>query len=135
MPRMSAAPRLQEAPAPRAIDHVILRVSDYRRAKPFYERTLRPLGLGVRLDWPDRGRAFFGLPGELSSVWLLEGAGRCELTLAAPDRAAVDAFYAAALAGGATPLRAPAPQPDYTSRAYAASVADGDGNVLEAVCR
>jgi catechol 2,3-dioxygenase-like lactoylglutathione lyase family enzyme len=131
------AHELQPALRLQGLDHISVRVGDYRRAKRVWERMLRPLGLGLRLDWPDRRRAFFGTGDELSCIWLAESPapGGAELSFAAPDREAVDAFYAAALAGGATPRRAPGPQPDYTSRAYAAEVVDADGNVIEAVSR
>jgi catechol 2,3-dioxygenase-like lactoylglutathione lyase family enzyme len=135
---MSAlAHELQPAPRLQGLDHISVRVGDYGRAKRAYERMLRPLGLGLRLDWPDGRRAYFGAGDELSCVWLTESPapGGAELSFAAPDREAVDAFYAAALAGGATSRRAPGLQPDYTARAYAAEVVDADGNVLEAVCR
>jgi catechol 2,3-dioxygenase-like lactoylglutathione lyase family enzyme len=131
------APRQEAAPARIGLDHVTLAVSDYAAAKRFYARTLRTLGLVLRLDWPDRLRAYFGAPGDLSCIWIAEAEARgpVELSFAAPDRETVDAFHAVALAGGARSRRAPGVQPDYTMHAYAAVVEDADGNVLEAVAR
>ncbi len=57
-----------------------------------------------------------------------------DLTLAAPDRKAVDAFYAAAVAAGGRdngpPGLRPHDHPDY----YGAFVLDPDGLNIEAVC-
>ncbi|MER6565695.1 VOC family protein [Streptomyces sp. NPDC001093] len=53
---------------------------------------------------------------------------------AAADRAAVDAFYAAALAAGAEGLHAPRLRPEYHGSYYGAFVRDPDGNNVEAVC-
>jgi catechol 2,3-dioxygenase-like lactoylglutathione lyase family enzyme len=52
----------------------------------------------------------------------------------APNRAAVDAFHAAALAHGGTDEGAPAPRPHYHAHYYGAYVRDPDGNKLQAVC-
>jgi predicted lactoylglutathione lyase len=124
-------------PRLRGLDHVVVAVSDYRAAKRFYERALRPIGFAVLLDWPDRSRAYLGVEPELSSLWLEEAphAASVRLALAAPTREAVDAFYAAALASGGSGIEQPGPRPDYSARAYGASVADVDGNVIEALSR
>ena len=52
----------------------------------------------------------------------------------APDRAAVDAFYAAALAAGGRDNGPPGLRPNYHPDYYAAFVLDPDGHRLEAVC-
>jgi catechol 2,3-dioxygenase-like lactoylglutathione lyase family enzyme len=119
------------------IDHVQIPVRSYRLAKGLYRAALGPLGYSLRLDWPDRSRAYFGVGDEPSSLWLVQsaGAGSVELALAAPDRDAVDAFYAAALSAGASPRRDPGPYDELTARAYGAAVADADGNVIEAIAR
>jgi catechol 2,3-dioxygenase-like lactoylglutathione lyase family enzyme len=51
---------------------------------------------------------------------------------AAPDRAAVDAFYAAALAAGGTYNGAAGLRKDYDPNYYAAFVIDPDGYRIEA---
>jgi catechol 2,3-dioxygenase-like lactoylglutathione lyase family enzyme len=118
------------------IDHVTITTRDCRAAKRFYELALRPLGFSVVLDWPERGRAYLGLPAETSSLWIVQRGhpGRATVSLAAVDQSAVDAFYAAALAAGGEPVSPPAHRPEYTARTYAAEVLDPDGNTLEAVC-
>jgi catechol 2,3-dioxygenase-like lactoylglutathione lyase family enzyme len=119
------------------IDHVTISTADCAAAKALYARALAPLGFAVVFDWPDGGRAHLGLPAERSRLWLVEGAepARAALSLAAADRPAVDAFYAAALAAGASPVSAPAYRPEYTATTYAATIRDPDGNTIEAICR
>ena len=119
------------------IDHVIVPVRDYTTAKGFYERVLGPLGLVVRLDWPDKRKVFFGPDGKPSSIWICEsdGAGRLELSLGAADPDAVDRFHAAAVAAGARTEYEPGIRPEYNREYYAARVVDADGNSIEAVFR
>ena len=121
----------------RGIDHVTITTPDVRAAKRFYERALRPLGFSIVFDWPHGGRAYLGVDSEPSSLWLVESGDprRATVAFAAPDRTAVDAFYAAALAAGGQPVAPPASRPEYTTSTYAAEVLDPDGNALEAVCR
>jgi catechol 2,3-dioxygenase-like lactoylglutathione lyase family enzyme len=51
--------------------------------------------------------------------------------LLAPDRAAVDAFHAAARAAGGTDEGAPGPRPHYGAAYYGAFVRDPDGRKIE----
>ena len=69
------------------------------------------------------------------SLWLgaAEDSPHMHLAIAAPSRAAVDAFYAAALAAGGKDNGPPGLR-DYGPNYYAAFVLDPDGNNLEAVC-
>jgi catechol 2,3-dioxygenase-like lactoylglutathione lyase family enzyme len=129
--------RIELAGRVRGIDHVTIGTRDHRAARRFYELALRPLGYSIALDWTDGGRTYFGVPGEASSLWLVEGSnrGQSALSLAAPDRSAVYAFYAAALAAGGQPLAPPGFRPEYTPYTYAAEALDPDGNSIEAVCR
>jgi len=53
-------------------EHITVPVADYERSKAFYARALEPLGYVVLLDWRDKRRAYFGLPGEPSTLWLVE---------------------------------------------------------------
>ena len=75
------------------------------------------------------GKAFF---------WIGDGrrpGGPVHVACAADTRAAVDAFYHAALAAGATDNGAPGLRPHYHPHYYGAYVLDADGNNVEAVCR
>lgn len=71
-------------------------------------------------------------------LWIGDGGrlsgGRMHIALTAPNRAAVDAFYAAALAAGGTDNGAPGLRPHYHATYYAAFVHDPDGHNIEAVC-
>ncbi|MNU11792.1 Glyoxalase-like domain protein [compost metagenome] len=56
------------------------------------------------------------------------------IAFTAPNRAAVDAFYAAAMAAGAKDNGGPGLRPHYHPNYYAAFVLDPDGHNIEAVC-
>jgi catechol 2,3-dioxygenase-like lactoylglutathione lyase family enzyme len=132
----TAQTRPSSARPTHGIDHVTIGVREYAAGKRFYELALRPLGFAVRLDWPDAERVYLGVGSEGSSLWVTAGRpARAELSLAAADRVAVDAFYAAALAAGGRPVSPPAVRPEYTRSTYAAAVLDPDGNSIEAICR
>jgi catechol 2,3-dioxygenase-like lactoylglutathione lyase family enzyme len=120
-----------------AIDHLTVPVRSYETSKRFYEPALRPLGLVLLLDWPDNRRAYFGVPGEPSSLWLVEtwAAGSLDVTLMADRPEAVDAFHAAAVAAGARSDWEPAIRPEQSRDYYSARVLDPDGNSVEAVYR
>ena len=115
------------------IDHVVIGVDDIDAAKAFYSRALAPLGVGVVLDLPgyvgfgDHGRPWF-------FVATREPTRRVHVAFAAPDRATVDAFHAAALSAGGTDNGAPGPRPIYHQHYYGGFVLDPDGNNVEAVC-
>ena len=107
------------------IDHITVPVRDYESAKRFYERALAPLGFVTLLDWPDERRAYLGLRGRPSSLWLVESpsAGGLDFCLAAPDADAVAAFHVQAIAAGGRP------------NGDDLHVFDLDGNSIEAVHR
>jgi catechol 2,3-dioxygenase-like lactoylglutathione lyase family enzyme len=118
------------------IDHLGFAVSDIGRSRAFYAATLEPLGLSVHSEGP--GWAMFGSAGPL--LWIGEPAvagpppGHFHFAFAAPDRAAVDAFYAAAIATGGRDNGGPGLRPHYHPNYYAAFVTDPDGHNIEAVC-
>jgi catechol 2,3-dioxygenase-like lactoylglutathione lyase family enzyme len=77
--------------------------------------------------------------GQKPSFWLgplTTGEPNREVHIAfqAPDRAAVRAFFDAAVASGAPVLHAPRLWPEYHPTYYGAFVRDPDGNNVEAVC-
>ena len=123
------------------LDHVGIAVSDFRRARAFYSRALAPLSIAVVMEvGPEQtggsSHAGFGSEGR-PYFWIGDGAapsGRTHVAFAAQDRAAVDAFHAAALAAGGTDNGAPALRPHYHPDYYGAFVLDPDGNNVEAVC-
>jgi catechol 2,3-dioxygenase-like lactoylglutathione lyase family enzyme len=120
-----------------AIDHVIVPVRDYEASKRFYEWALHPLGFALMLDWRDGRRAWFGIEGRPSSLWVAESdaAGTLELCLGAQQPEAVDAFHAEALGAGGRSSWQPGIRPEFSRDYYAARIQDPDGNSIEVVCR
>jgi catechol 2,3-dioxygenase-like lactoylglutathione lyase family enzyme len=120
------------------IDHVSVAVRDLRVAEPFYAALLAPLGLTRLRDWPN---AAVGFGKKYPEFWInrrsgmdrLADDGGVHVALRAANIAAVDAFFAAALAAGGTADGAPGLRPEYHDRYYAAFIRDPDGNRIEAV--
>ena len=118
------------------LDHVGVQCSDMAASSAFYDRALAPLG-GVRIM--DFGEAIgYGIP-PMPDFWIStfdsgEGFRESHLAFSAPDRAAVRAFFDAAVAGGAEVLHEPRLWPEYHPDYYGAFVRDPDGNNVEAVC-
>lgn len=132
------------------IDHMTFRVRDIARTKAFYAAALAPLGYTVAfegfygsnilgLGYPDAQEP----SGQKIDTWFLDGDSPyggppattgCHLCWRAPNRAAVDAFYAAAMAAGGRDNGAPGLRPDYHAHYYGAFVIDPEGNNIEAVC-
>jgi catechol 2,3-dioxygenase-like lactoylglutathione lyase family enzyme len=116
-------------------------VSDYPRALRFYEQALPPLGIAIVMRVPAAESAGyeaagFGCDGK-PSFWLSGGcktAPRLHVAFVAENRAAVDAFYRAALAAGGVGNGRPGLRPEYHPSYYGAFVLDPDGHNIEAVC-
>jgi len=116
---------------------VIVPVRDYEASKRFYEWALRPLGFTLLLDWRDGRRAWFGIEGSPSSLWVAESdvAGTLELCLGAEQPEAVNAFHVEALSAGGQSSWQPGIRPEFSRDYYAARIQDPDGNSIEVVCR
>jgi catechol 2,3-dioxygenase-like lactoylglutathione lyase family enzyme len=119
------------------LDHIGFSVADFPRSRAFYAAALAPLGMGVHSEaeaWVMFGGA--GAP----QLWIgradIAGAppGHIHFAFVAPDRAAVDAFHAAAIAAGGRDNGGPGLRPQYHANYYAAFVIDPDGHNIEAVC-
>ncbi len=121
-----------------AFDHVAISTADYRRSLAFYEAALAPLGIRNLMRFEGDEGNTSGLGSDNPILWIGDGGqltgGRMHLAFAAPDRAAVDAFYAAAMAAGGTDNGPPGLRPHYHANYYAAFVHDPDGHNIEAVC-
>lgn len=123
------------------LDHLGVTVADVARSRAFYERALAPLGIAVVMEVTAAetgGPAFagFGRAGK-PAFWIGVGGppgGRVHVAFVAADRAAVDAFHAAALAAGGRDNGPPGLRPHYHPGYYAAFVLDPDGHNIEAVC-
>ena len=116
------------------LDHIGLRTQQFDALLRFYEAALAPLGYTKLFAW--EGGAGFGSNGA-AALWI--GASKTQptglhLALSGADRAAVDAFYSAALGAGAADNGKPGLRTDYHANYYAAFVIDPDGYRLEAYC-
>lgn len=124
------------------LDHIGLSVSDYARSKAFYDAVLPTLGGAcvMAITAEETGGTYegagYGVGGK-PSFWIGSGGntkGSLHVAFLAPDRAAVDAFYAAAMSAGAKDNGPPGLRPHYHPDYYAAFVLDPDGHNVEAVC-
>ncbi|WP_102961454.1 VOC family protein [Mangrovicella endophytica] len=122
------------------IDHMSLPVADLARSRAFYAAALKPLGISLVMEVTaaetgDKAHLGFGTGKPV--LWLTDGstpASGVHVALTADNRAAVDAFHAAALGAGGRDNGAPGLRPYYHPNYYAAFVYDPDGNNIEAVC-
>jgi len=122
-----------------ALDHVAISTADYRKSLAFYEAALAPLGITVLMKFEGDDGNTSGLgANDNPFLWIGDGGklsgGRVHIAFTAPNRAAVDAFHAAALAAGGTDNGAPGLRAHYHPAYYAAFVHDPDGHNIEAVC-
>jgi catechol 2,3-dioxygenase-like lactoylglutathione lyase family enzyme len=123
----------QEIHRGRLIDHIQLVVRDLPASQKFYSAIFEVLkvpmgGTGEGYFWADE--LFVSTAGSEAAQGVLTG--RHHLAFQAQDRAAVEAFYKAALANGGKDNGAPGERP-YHPGYYAAFVLDPDGNNIEAV--
>ena len=125
-----------------AIDHIGFAVSNFEKAKAFYAKALAPLDCVLVMEVPGsltqggEPACGFGAGGK-PDFWIAGGGTTTpamHIALIAASRAAVDAFYRAALAAGGRDNGAPGLRPHYHAYYYGAFVFDPDGNNIEAVC-
>ena len=118
--------------------HVTVGTNDLQKARSFYDTVLGALGQKRIADLEDNGLIW----GENSpSFFVLKPANGAPASVGngvtvsfeAPNRAAIDAFHAAALACGGTDEGKPGPR-GWAQDAYAAYARDLDGNKLAAYC-
>jgi catechol 2,3-dioxygenase-like lactoylglutathione lyase family enzyme len=120
------------------LDHVSIGVHDSSSSKRFYDAALEPLGYSCL----SQSTGSLGYGAETVRLWVND-AGRpvpadkgsgLHFCFAAPTRASVDAFHAAALREGGKDNGAPGLRASYGDNYYAAFVIDPDGYRLEAYC-
>ncbi|HZZ87417.1 MAG TPA: VOC family protein [Caulobacteraceae bacterium] len=123
------------------LDHIGLTVSDFAKAKAFYDQALAPLGIaplvGVTAEQSGGGEhAGYGSAGR-PYFWIGTGPqepGAAHVAFTTDRRATVEAFYEAALAAGGRDNGAPGVRAHYHPNYYGAFVLDPDGHNIEAVC-
>jgi catechol 2,3-dioxygenase-like lactoylglutathione lyase family enzyme len=120
------------------LDHVSIGVRDVGASRKFYDAALKPLGY----ECLSKGDDYAGYGRKGVQLWLGQSEHPVKADMrsglhfcfTAESRKAVDAFYAAAMKGGAKDNGKPGIRPDYTQPYYAAFVIDPDGYRLEAYC-
>lgn len=122
------------------LHYITLGTNDLTAAQQFYDAVMPCLGyelrgfsareIGYGRAEPARIALWVTLPHDGNPATVGNGSMPA---LAAPSRAAVDAFHAAALANGGTCEGAPGLRP-YHASFYACYVRDPDGNKLSALC-
>ena len=118
-------------------DHLSVGVRDLAAARVFYDAFLAPLGHATAQT--SETELAYGPGGTAAQFYLypvdggqVAGLG-AHIAFAADSRTAVDAAYAAALARGASVVRAAGLHPDIAAGYYGAVLLDPDGNKLEIV--
>jgi len=120
--------------------HVTVGTNNMEKAQAFYDAALAPLGLARLMTYPEA--AGYGPTGGRAQLWVLKPIDKQSASvgngitvgLDAPDRASVDAAYAAARKLGAKDEGAPGLRTHYHPNYYGAYLRDLDGNKLCIVC-
>ena len=123
------------------IDHLSVIVSNYEKSKTFYSQALTATGHSRLVELPAAHGGQGGSAGfcheDGSDFWISEGSAvttPIHIAFRVPSRAAVDAFYKAAIAAGGRDNGAPGLRPRYHLNYYGAFVLCPDGHNIEAVC-
>lgn len=131
------------------IDHMGISPKDIESARQFYDAALKPLGITAVMEVkPEESGGYHGIgygTGRKPFFWLSNNSRHAipdgprargiHIAFEAESRAAVDAFYVAAVAQGGQDNGPPGIRPHYHSAYYAAFVIDTDGVNVEAVCQ
>lgn len=131
------------------IDHMGISPTDIEHVRQFYDAALKPLGItNVMEVMPEQASGYHGIgygTDRKPFFWLSGDSRRAlpesprgtgiHIAFEAENRAAVDAFYAAAMAQGGRDNGPPGIRQHYHPAYYAAFVIDPDGVNVEAVCQ
>ena len=118
------------------LDHLSIQCADVHASAAFYDAALgalsgtRVMDFGTVIGFGTAGKPEFWIGPQTTG----EGFRESHIAFAAPGRAAVRAFFAAAAGTGAQVLHEPRLWPEYHASYYGAFVRDPDGNNVEAVC-
>jgi catechol 2,3-dioxygenase-like lactoylglutathione lyase family enzyme len=115
------------------VSHVAVNVSDWERARLFYDEVLALFG--YRVVYQEEGAlAYYADARGLDfGIGRRDPVGGAHVAFDAEDRAAVERFYETALQAGGRDNGAPGIRAQYAPDYYGAYVLDPDGNNLEAV--
>lgn len=121
---------------PSILSHVSIGTNNFERAVAFYDRILATLGCQRLMEHPDAmayGKVYpeFWVQTPFDNRTATVGNGT-HVGFIAPDKAAVDAFYEAAIAAGAAEDGAPGGREEYGKPYYGCFVRDLDGHKVEA---
>lgn len=127
------------------LDHTGIVVTDLAKARRFYDAIAKPLGLMTVANF--EGSFLLGKgPNDYPYLWIgtlipsywVEGSragiNQMHVAFSAKDKAAVDAFYKAALEAGGKDNGPPGPR-EGAGEYYGGFVLDPDGNNIEACTR
>lgn len=128
-----------ETEIPAIMAHVSVGTNRFAEAIKFYDEVLKTVG--AKRIWEAPGVEAIAYGKEFPEFWVqapIDGkpasAGNgTHFCFLAKDKDAVDAFYAAALAGGAKPDGEPGGRPHYGEAYYGCFVRDLDGHKIEAM--
>ena len=123
-------------------DHVSIGVADIARSKKFYDAALKPLGMSavmpveiggklVAVGYGETPKPTFWIQCPINGQQATMGNG-VHIAFLAPNRAAVDDFFLAALDQGGIEDGRPGLRTEYHPDYYGAFVRDPDGNKIEA---
>jgi len=118
------------------LDHLSIQCDDVAAAARFYDAALGALGAGRVMEFMQAvGYGVGAKPSFFVEPKTDQMPNRpSHIAFAAADRAAVRAFFDAAVATGAEVLHEPRLWPEYHPDYYGAFVRDPDGNNVEACC-
>jgi len=121
---------------PSILSHVSLGTNDFDRAAAFYDQVLATLGCRRIMEHPGAvcyGKQFpeFWVQTPIDGQPAATGNG-IHVGFIAADKAAVHAFYDAALAAGGSDDGPPGPRAEYGAPYYGCFVRDPDGHKIEA---
>ena len=131
---------MQKLHMPSIIDHTSFSVSNLQKSGKFYDETLATLGykrwgsFGDVILYGTAQKPSFSISTKGNPQEQLGNARGVHVAFAAPNRAAVDAWYAKALALGGKDNGKPGLRSEYHPYYYAAFIIDTDGWRTEAVC-
>jgi catechol 2,3-dioxygenase-like lactoylglutathione lyase family enzyme len=115
------------------VSHVAVNVSDWERARLFYDEVLALFGYRVVYEEEGALAYYADARGLDFGIGRRDPVGGAHVAFDAEDRAAVERFYETALQAGGRDNGAPGIRAQYAPDYYGAYVLDPDGNNLEAV--